>query len=138
MVNEGALLAARRSRDKVTMADFEEAKDRVLMGPERRSLAISDKEKQLTAVHEAGHVLVGRLVPGADPIHKATIIPRGPALGVTSWRPTEDRHNVSKTYCLATLRLAMGGRAAEEVVFDEFSSGASGDLKSATTRAHAM
>jgi len=138
MVNEAALLAARRSRDKVSMQDFEDAKDRVLMGPERRSLAISPEEKLVTAYHEAGHVLVGRLTPNADPIHKATIIPRGPALGLTSWLPEEDRHNVTKSYCLATLRMAMGGRAAEEVVFNEFSSGASGDLNSSTQRAHAM
>jgi len=138
MVNEAALLAARRSRDNVTMQDFEDAKDRVLMGPERRSLAISAAEKRLTAYHEAGHVLVGRLTPHTDPIHKATIIPRGPALGVTSWLPEEDRHNVTKSYCIGTLRMAMGGRAAEEVVFKEFSSGAAGDLHSATQRAHAM
>jgi len=138
MVNEGALLAARRSKDKVNMQDFEDAKDRVLMGPERRSLAISDEEKRLTAYHEAGHVLVGRLTPSTDPIHKATIIPRGPSLGLTSWLPEEDRHNVSRSYCMATLRMAMGGRAAEEVVFNEFSSGAAGDLRGATERAHAM
>ena len=138
MVNEGALLAARRSKDNVDMQDFEDAKDRVLMGPERRSLAISDEEKRVTGYHEAGHVLVGRLTPSTDPVHKATIIPRGPALGVTSWLPEEDRHNVSKSYCMATLRMAMGGRAAEEVVFNEFSSGAAGDLRAATERAHAM
>jgi len=138
MVNEGALLAARRSKDNVDMQDFEDAKDRVLMGPERRSLAISDEEKRLTAYHEAGHVLVGRLTANTDPIHKATIIPRGPALGLTSWLPEEDRHNVSRSYCMATLRMAMGGRAAEEVVFNEFSSGAAGDLRGATERAHAM
>ncbi len=138
MVNESALLAARRNRDKVTMQDFEDAKDRVLMGPERRSLALSEEEKHLTAVHEAGHVLVGRLTPHTDPIHKATIIPRGPSLGLTSWLPVADRHNVNKSYCLATLCMAMGGRAAEEVVFNEFSSGAAGDLRSATARAHSM
>jgi cell division protease FtsH len=138
MVNEAALLAARRSRENVTMQDFEDAKDRVLMGPERRSLAISNEEKRLTAYHEAGHVLVGRLTPHTDPIHKATIIPRGPALGITSWLPEEDRHTVTKSYCVGTLRMAMGGRAAEEVVFNEFSSGAAGDLNSATQRAHAM
>jgi len=138
MVNEAALLAARRNKEKVNMPDFEDAKDRVMMGPERRSLAISEQEKRLTAVHEAGHVLVGRLTPHTDPIHKATIIPRGPALGLTSWLPTEDRHNVSKSYCMATLRMAMGGRAAEEVVFNEFSSGAAGDLRGSTERAHMM
>jgi len=138
MVNEAALLAARRSREDVAMQDFEDAKDRVLMGPERRSLAISEEEKRLTAYHEAGHVLVGRLVKGADPVHKATIIPRGPSLGQTSWLPEEDRHNLSKTYCLAALRMSMGGRAAEEVVFSEFSSGAANDLKRATELAHGM
>jgi cell division protease FtsH len=138
MVNEAALLAARRNKDKVNMQDFEDAKDRVLMGPERRSLVISPEEKRVTAYHEAGHVLVGRLTPNCDPIHKATIIPRGPSLGLTSWLPEEDRHNVSKSYCLATLRMAMGGRAAEEAVFSEFSSGAAGDLRAATERAHAM
>jgi cell division protease FtsH len=138
MVNEAALLAARRSQEQVTHQDFEDAKDRVLMGPERRSMVIGEKEKRLTAYHEAGHVLVGRLLPDADPVHKATIIPRGPALGVTSWLPIEDRHNVSKAYCLATICMAMGGRAAEEVIFNEFSSGAASDLKVATLRAHAM
>jgi cell division protease FtsH len=138
MVNEAALLAARRTRNNVTMIDFEDAKDRVLMGPERRSLAISPEEKKITAYHEGGHVLVGRLVPGGDPIHKATIIPRGPALGITSWLPEQDRHNFTRSYCLAHIRMAMGGRAAEEVVFQEFSSGAAGDLQSATKLAHAM
>jgi len=138
MVNEAALLAARRLKDDVSMQDFEDAKDRVMMGLERRSLAISKEEKWSTAVHEAGHALVGRLTPNTDPIHKATIIPRGPSLGLTSWLPTEDRHNVSKSYCLGTLRMAMGGRAAEEVVLDEFTSGSAADLRSATERAHAM
>ncbi len=138
MVNEAALLAARRGKDKVDMQDFEDAKDRVMMGPERRSLAITPEEKKITAYHEAGHVLVGRLMANGDPIHKATIIPRGPSLGTTSWLPEEDRHNLSKSYCLARLRMAMGGRAAEEVVFSEFSSGASADLRSSTELAHAM
>ncbi len=138
LVNEGALLAARRNQDTVDKYDFEEAKDRVLMGPERKSLVISPKEKYITAIHEAGHALVCRLLPGADPVHKVTVIPRGPSLGQTSWLPEEDRHNVSKSYCLAVIRVAMGGRAAEEIVFDEFTSGASGDLRMATERAHAM
>ena len=138
LVNEGALLAARRNQDTVDKYDFEEAKDRVLMGPERKSLVISQKEKYITAIHEAGHALVCRLLPGADPVHKVTVIPRGPSLGQTSWLPEEDRHNVSKSYCLAVIRVAMGGRAAEEIVFDEFTSGASGDLRMATERAHAM
>jgi cell division protease FtsH len=138
MVNEAALLAARRGRDKVTMVDFEDAKDRVLMGPARRSLVMNQKEKYATAIHEAGHTLVGRLLPDADPVHKVTIIPRGPALGVTSMLPEEDRHSISKKYCLATLRVLMAGRAAEEIVFGEYTSGASNDLKVATSRVHAM
>ncbi|GMV99967.1 MAG: hypothetical protein AMXMBFR84_11060 [Candidatus Hydrogenedentota bacterium] len=138
MVNEAALLAARRSQDKVTMQDFEDAKDRVLMGPERRSLVLSAAEKRNTAYHEAGHTLIGRLLPDADPVHKVTIIPRGPSLGLTSMLPTEDRHCISKAYCLAALRVAMGGRAAEEIIFGMFSSGASNDLKRSTELAHAM
>ncbi|NUM53952.1 MAG: ATP-dependent metallopeptidase FtsH/Yme1/Tma family protein [Candidatus Hydrogenedentes bacterium] len=138
MVNEAALLAARRNQDKVTAQDFEDAKDRVLMGPERRSLVLSAKEKKNTAFHEAGHVIVGRLLPHADPVHKVTIIPRGPALGVTSMIPLEDRYSYSKEYCLAALRMMMGGRAAEDVMFGQFSSGAAGDLKSATELAHRM
>jgi cell division protease FtsH len=138
MVNEAALLAARRNREKVTMQDFEDAKDRVLMGPERRSLMLTAEEKRHTAVHEAGHVIVGRLMPEADPIHKVTIIPRGPSLGLTSMIPLEDRHNLTKGYCLAAMRVFMGGRAAEEVVFSMFSSGAANDLKRATELAHAM
>ncbi|MCC6793553.1 MAG: ATP-dependent zinc metalloprotease FtsH [Candidatus Hydrogenedentes bacterium] len=138
MVNEAALLAARRNQDKVTAQDFEDAKDRVLMGPERRSLVLSAKEKKNTAYHEAGHVIVGRFHPHADPVHKVTIIPRGPALGVTSMIPLEDRYSYAKEYCLAALRMMMGGRAAEEVMFGQFSSGASGDLKSATELAHRM
>ncbi len=120
------------------MQDFEDAKDRVLMGPERRSLVLSAKEKKTTAFHEAGHVLVGRLLPDADPIHKVTIIPRGPSLGLTSMLPVEDRHNYSKSFCLAQLRVAMGGRAAEDLIFGEFTSGASNDLKVSTDLAHAM
>jgi cell division protease FtsH len=138
LVNEAALLAARRDQEEVFDYDFDEAKDRVLMGPERRSLVISEKEKRITAVHEAGHAIACRLLPEADPVHKVTVIPRGPSLGQTSWLPEEDRHNVSKSYCLAMIRVAMGGRAAEEIVYDEFTSGAAGDLKMATSQAHSM
>ncbi|HOJ33761.1 MAG TPA: ATP-dependent zinc metalloprotease FtsH [Candidatus Hydrogenedentes bacterium] len=138
MVNEAALLAARRNQDVVTMQDFEDAKDRVLMGPERKSLVISAEEKRKTAYHEAGHALVSRLLPEVDPVHKVTIIPRGPALGLTSVLPEEDRHTLSKSYCLAALRMFMGGRAAEEVIFNEFMNGAASDLKRATELAHAM
>ncbi len=138
MVNEAALLAARRNKEKVSMIDFEDAKDRVLMGPARRSLVLSAKEKLQTAYHEAGHVLIGRLLPDADPIHKATIIPRGPSLGVTSFLPEEDRHNLTLRWCLATIRVTMGGRAAEEIVFNEFTSGCANDLQQATRLAHSM
>ncbi len=138
MVNEAALLAARRSQDLVNMIDFEDAKDRVLMGPARRSLVMSPEEKLSTAYHEVGHTLVARLLSEADPVHKVTIIPRGPTLGVTSMLPKEDRHSISKKHCLATLRVLMGGRAAEEIIFGEFTSGASNDLKVATQRTHAM
>jgi cell division protease FtsH len=138
LVNEAALLAARRNQDAVTRHDFDEAKDRVLMGPERRSMVISAKEARMTAVHEAGHALVCRLMPEADPVHKVTIIPRGPSLGLTSWLPEEDRHSLSRRYLLAMLRVAMGGRAAEDIVYNEFTTGAAGDLQMATNQAHAM
>ncbi len=138
LVNEAALLAARRNQDAVTRHDLDEAKDRVLMGPERRSMVISSKEARMTAVHEAGHALVCRLMPEADPVHKVTIIPRGPSLGLTSWLPEEDRHSLSRRYLLAMLRVAMGGRAAEDIVYNEFTTGAAGDLQMATNQAHAM
>ncbi|MCH8205340.1 MAG: cell division protein FtsH, partial [Candidatus Hydrogenedentes bacterium] len=138
LINEAALLAARREQEDVKKYDFEEAKDRVLMGPERRSLVISAEEGRATAVHEAGHALVCRLMPEADPVHKVTIIPRGPSLGQTSWLPEEDRHSISRKYCLAMLRVAMGGRAAEDIVYSEFTSGAAGDLQTATSQAHSM
>ena len=138
MVNEAALLAARRAQDKVSMRDFEDAKDRVIMGPARRSMVLSPKEKKNTAVHEAGHALVGRLLPDTDLVHKATIIPRGPSLGLTSFLPEEDRLNASKKYLLATLRMAMGGRAAEEITYGEYTSGCQSDLQHATKMAHRM
>ncbi len=138
MVNEAALLAARRSQDEVVMVDFEDAKDRVLMGPARHSLVMNRKEKLATAYHEAGHTLVGRLLPDADPVHKVTVIPRGQALGVTSSLPEEDRYSINKGYCLAQLRCLMGGRAAEEVIYDDFTSGASNDLQRSTQLAHKM
>jgi len=138
MVNEAALLAARRGSENVTMADFEDAKDKVLMGPARRSISMSPKDKLATAYHEAGHTLIAMLLPEADPIHKVTIIPRGRALGVTSALPEEDRYSISRSYCLATIRMIMGGRAAEEVIFGEFNSGAANDLERATKLAHKM
>ncbi|MFP4502485.1 MAG: ATP-dependent zinc metalloprotease FtsH [Candidatus Hydrogenedentota bacterium] len=138
MVNEAALLAARRGQETVAQIDFEDAKDRVLMGPARHSMVLSPKEKLATAYHEAGHALVARLLEDADPVHKVTIIPRGPALGVTSILPEEDRYSISKKYCIAQLRYMMGGRAAEDIVFNEFTSGAANDLKRSTQIAHAM
>ncbi|MFM1921354.1 MAG: hypothetical protein RLZZ303_2988 [Candidatus Hydrogenedentota bacterium] len=138
MVNEAALLAARRGQEKVTMVDFEDAKDRVLMGPARKSMMLTPEEKLTTAYHEIGHALLAILLPESDPLHKVTIVPRGPALGLTSILPTEDRHTMSKKQCLAWLRMSMGGRAAEDLMFGEFNNGASSDLKNATRLAHSM
>ena len=138
MVNEGALLAARHEKDQVEMVDFEEAKDRVLMGPERRSMFISEKEKRMTAFHEAGHALVGALLPNTDPVHKVTIIPRGRALGLTQHLPIEDRHSYSRSYLTDLLAMMLGGRAAEEITFGEMTSGAGNDIQKATELARRM
>jgi cell division protease FtsH len=138
LVNEAALLAARRDGDCVAMLDFERAKEKVMMGAERRSLILSEKERRITAYHEAGHALIGLLEEHSDPVHKVTIIPRGGALGVTMTLPTEDRYCVSKDELLAMITFAMGGRAAEELVFDHFSTGAAGDLTQATKIARNM
>ncbi len=138
LVNEGALLAARQDKDFVSMQDFEMAKDKVLMGSERRSMVISDKEKKTTAYHEAGHALVGMLLEHHDPIHKVTIIPRGPALGVTMALPEEDRLSVTKQQALDRIGMALGGRLAEEVVFGQLTTGAADDIKKATQLARAM
>ena len=138
LVNEAALIAARNGADAVSMSILEDAKDRVMMGPARRSMILSAKEKLATAYHEAGHTLVARLLPNSDPVHKVTIIPRGMALGVTSWLPEEDRHSMTKSYCLAMIRVLMAGRAAEDIIYNEFTSGASNDLKRATQLAHKM
>lgn len=138
LVNEAALLAARRNRDSVTMADFEEAKDKVMMGTERKSLIISDKEKKTTAYHESGHVLVAKMVPEADPVHKVTIIPRGRALGVTTYLPMDEKHTYSKEYLEAMITYAMGGRAAEKLVFNELTTGAGNDIERATQLARKM
>ena len=112
-------MAARRGNDDIAMEDFDAAKDRVIMGLERRSMLISDRDKRMTAYHEAGHALVGRMLPGTDPVYKVTIIPRGRALGVTHFLPIEDRHTYPKTYLVNNITNMMGGRAAEEIVFDE-------------------
>jgi cell division protease FtsH len=138
LVNEAALLAARREGQKVSMIDFERAKDKVLLGTERRSMIMSDEDKRVTAYHEGGHALVAMLTPHSDPVHKVTIIPRGMALGVTQTLPVEDRYNLTREQMLAMLRHAMGGRAAEELVFGHLSTGASNDLQQATRLAHEM
>ncbi len=138
MVNEAALLAARKGKKRVGMEDLEEAKDKVFMGTERRSLLISDEEKKSIAYHEAGHALVAKLTRGSDPIHKVTIIPRGRALGATMTLPLDERHNYTKSYCLAMMRQLLGGRGAEKIVFNELTTGAGDDIKKATQLARKM
>ncbi len=138
LVNEAALLAARKNRDKVTMEDFEEAKDKVMMGMERKSMIISEEEKKLTAYHEIGHVLVALKIPEADPVHKVTIIPRGRALGVTTYLPVDEKHTYSKDYLEATIAYALGGRAAELIVFNRLTTGAGNDIEKATSIARKM
>jgi len=138
LVNEAALLAARRNSDSVSMKDLENAKDKVMMGTERRSLIISEKEKKTTSYHEAGHVLVAKYTPEADPVHKVTIIPRGRALGVTTYLPMDEKHTYSKEYLEAMISYAMGGRAAEKLVFNEYTTGASNDIERATSLARKM
>jgi cell division protease FtsH len=138
LVNEAALLAARRDAETVAMIDFEEAKDKVVLGAARKSLIMSDEDKRQTAYHEAGHALVAMLTPGSDPVHKVTIIPRGMALGVTWTVPDEDQYSLTRTQILARITHAMGGRAAEQVVFGHLSTGAANDLKQATEHARRM
>jgi cell division protease FtsH len=138
LVNEAALVAARVNRESVTMEDFEHAKDKVLMGTERKSLILSDRERTNTAYHEAGHTLVARLIPGTDPIHKVTIIPRGRALGTTQQLPLDERHTYPKDYLMSTLTVLLGGRAAEDLVFNQFTTGAGNDLERATELARKM
>jgi cell division protease FtsH len=138
LVNEAALLAARHNKDEVGMAEMEEAIDRVIAGPERKTRLISYKEKQSTAYHEAGHAIVGALLPDADPVHKVTIIPRGQALGVTMSLPEEDRFMRSRSQLMDQLSMMLGGRAAERVVFDEITTGASNDIEGATKMARQM
>ncbi len=138
LVNEAALLAARRDGESVTTQDLELAKDKVLMGSERRSMCLSENERRVTAFHEGGHALMAMLEEHCDPVHKVTLIPRGRALGVTMTMPAEDRHLQTRDQLMANITYAMGGRAAEEVVFGHFSTGASNDLKQATGIARAM
>ncbi|MEK6673114.1 MAG: ATP-dependent zinc metalloprotease FtsH [Nitrospirota bacterium] len=138
LVNEAALIAARNSKVNVEMSDFEFAKDKVLMGVERKSMIISDEEKKNTAFHESGHALVARLTPGTDPIHKVSIIPRGRALGVTQQLPLDDRYTYSKDYLLKALMVLLGGRAAEEIALHHMTTGAGNDLERATDLARRM
>jgi len=138
LVNEAALLAARQSKTRVEMSDFETAKDKVIMGKERKSMIISEEEKNNTAYHEAGHTLVAKLTPGTDPLHKVSIIPRGMALGVTQQLPIDDRYTHSKEYILNTLAVLMGGRAAEEIALGHITTGAGNDLQRATDLARKM
>jgi cell division protease FtsH len=140
LVNEAALLAARRGREHVTMDDLESAKDKIMLGAERRSLVLSESERKLTAYHEAGHAVIALRWPGLDPLHKVTIVPRGRALGVTASLPEEDRHSYSRDYILAQLVMLYGGRAAEEMIFgaDKITTGAGNDIERATSMARRM
>jgi len=138
LVNEAALLAARQDKKVVEMIDFENAKDKVLMGVERRSMIISETEKKTIAYHEAGHALVADLLPGADPLHKVTIIPRGRALGLTQQLPADDKYNYSRDYLINRITILLGGRAAEEIVFQQQTTGAGDDLEKATEMARKM
>jgi cell division protease FtsH len=140
LVNEAALLAARRNKTQVDMEDVENAKDKVMLGVERRSLVLSDDERRLTAYHEAGHAIVAWSIPGLDPLHKVTIVPRGRALGLTTWLPEEDRHNYTKYWLEGQLAVSFGGRVAEEQIFgaDKVTTGAASDIEQATRLARRM
>ena len=138
VVNEAALLAARYGKTTIDMADFEIAKDKVLMGSERKSMIISEDERRNTAYHEAGHTMVAKLIPGTDPIHKVTIIPRGAALGITQQLPTDDRYTQNRLFCENSVAILMGGRAAEEIVFGQPTTGAGNDIERATELARRM
>ncbi|HEY3876681.1 MAG TPA: ATP-dependent zinc metalloprotease FtsH [Candidatus Kapabacteria bacterium] len=138
LVNEAALLAARRGGDRLTMYDFENAKDKVMMGVERKSVLISEEEKKTTSYHECGHVIVAKAIPEADPVHKVTIIPRGRALGVTSYLPVDEKHTYSREYLEAVIAYALGGRAAEKLIFNRITTGAGNDIERATDIARKM
>ena len=138
MVNEAALMAARRGKDRVELVDFEDAKDKVLMGTERKSMIISNEEKRLTAYHESGHALVAMLLPDTDPIHKVTIMPRGRALGLTQQLPTDEKHTYPKSFLLNNICILMGGRAAEEIVLETETTGAGNDIERASDLARKM
>jgi len=138
LVNEAALLAARLNKTAVELKDFEFAKDKVLMGVERKSMVLTEQEKRTTAYHEAGHALMAKLLPGTDPVHKVTIIPRGRALGLTMQLPVDDRHSYSKEFLYNNLAILMGGRVAEELVFKQITTGAGNDIERATDLARKM
>jgi cell division protease FtsH len=138
LINEAALMAAREDATKITKDMLDRAKDKILMGAERRSMVITDKEKEVTAYHEAGHALIARLLPDTDPIHKVTIIPRGRALGLTMQLPTEERYTHSRTFLEHTLCILFGGRIAEKIIFNEITTGAGNDLQRATDMARRM
>jgi cell division protease FtsH len=138
LVNEAALLAARKKKRSVDMSDFEEAKDKVMMGVQRKSIVLSEEEKKTTAYHEAGHTLVAVKTEGADPVHKVTIIPRGRALGVTMQLPIDEKHGYTREYIEGRLAILMGGRAAEELIFNELTTGAGNDIEQATKIARKM
>jgi len=138
LLNEAALLAARKNKQKVFMSDIEDAKDKVMMGVERKSMIVTPKEKKVTAYHEAGHALVAYYTEGADPVHKITIIPRGMALGITSQIPEEEKHNYQKNYLLGRLDILMGGRSAEKIIFKDTSTGAGNDIATATDLSRKM
>jgi cell division protease FtsH len=138
LVNEAALLAARLGKEKVEMADLEQAKDKVLMGVERKSMIIPLEERKTTAFHEAGHTLVAKMIPETDPIHKVTIIPRGRALGITQQLPIDEKHTYPKDYLLNNITIMMGGRAAEELVLNRQTTGAGNDIERATEIARKM
>ncbi len=138
LCNEAALIAARANKETIEMVDFEKAKDKVMMGAERRSVVLSDQEKRVTAIHEAGHTLVAKLIPGTDPVHKVTIIPRGMALGLTMQLPEEDRHNLTSRSAHDMITILFGGRAAEEILCPDITTGAGNDIERATEMARRM
>ena len=138
LMNESALMAARKNKNFIEISDIEEAKDRILMGAERKGMVISEQERKVTAYHEAGHAIIAQLLPEADPVHKITIIPRGRALGVTQQLPLDDRHSYSREFLRSRVMTLLGGRTAEEIVFNQFTTGASSDLQSATEIATRM
>ena len=138
LVNEAALIAAKRNKDSVDMADFDEAKDKIIMGLERKNVVISEKARRLTAYHEAGHAVLAIMLPETDPLHKVTIIPRGQALGLTQQLPFDEQFTYSRDYLVNRIKILLGGRLAEEMVFGQLSTGASNDLQSVSRIAYRL